>query len=75
MAYGRQIRRLVCNPMFHVSQVPRVHTSALKGGYLTYVMRRFELEPWLANIGKYQISELNIVRVSSAKHVSEVLLC
>ena len=60
--------------MFHVSQVPRVHTSALKGGYINYIMRRFELEPWLANIEKYQISELNIVWVSSAKHMSEGLL-
>jgi acyl-CoA synthetase (AMP-forming)/AMP-acid ligase II len=47
--------------MFHVSQVPRVHVSPLKGGYKSYVMRRFELETWMRNIKRYQITELNMV--------------
>ncbi|KAF2098907.1 4-coumarate-CoA ligase-like protein [Rhizodiscina lignyota] len=55
------IRRILCNPMFHASQVPRGHTSAIRGGYPTYVMRRFELEPWLRNIEKYNITEINMV--------------
>ena len=58
-----EIRRLLCNPMFHVSQCPRAHTSPLRGGYGTYVMRRFELEPWLQNIQKYNITELNLVSI------------
>ena len=47
--------------MFHVSQVARAHTSALKGGYMTVIMRRFDLEPWLANIEKFQITEVQLV--------------
>jgi acyl-CoA synthetase (AMP-forming)/AMP-acid ligase II len=55
------IRRLICNPMFHVSQVPRCHTSPLRGGYKTIIMRRFELNTWLTNIKRFQISECNMV--------------
>lgn len=55
------IRRIVSNPMFHVSQVPRVHVSPLRGGYKTFVMRRFELETWMKYIKQYQITELNLV--------------
>ncbi|KAF2455093.1 putative AMP-binding enzyme [Lineolata rhizophorae] len=55
------ILRLLSNPMFHVSIVPRAHTSPLRGGYVTYVMRRFELEPYLRNIEVYQITEANMV--------------
>jgi 4-coumarate--CoA ligase len=55
------IRRLISNPMFHVSQVPRAHTSPLRSGIVTHVMRRFELEPWLAAIPKFGITEVNLV--------------
>jgi 4-coumarate--CoA ligase len=47
--------------MFHVSNVPRAHTSPLRGGMKTYVMRRFELESWLRNIQRSQITEANMV--------------
>jgi 4-coumarate--CoA ligase len=47
--------------MFHVSNVPRAHTSPLRGGIKTYVMRRFELESWLRNIQRFQITEANMV--------------
>lgn len=47
--------------MFHVSNVPRAHTSPLRGGMKTYVMRRFELEPWMRNIERFQITEANMV--------------
>ncbi|OAL36965.1 hypothetical protein AYO20_03734 [Fonsecaea nubica] len=56
-----EVRRLISNPLFHVSQVPRVHTSAIKAGIPTHVMRRFELEAWLSNISRYNITEVNIV--------------
>ncbi|KAF2187692.1 4-coumarate-CoA ligase-like protein [Zopfia rhizophila CBS 207.26] len=56
-----EVSRLLCTPMFHVSNVPRAHTSPLRGGYSTYIMRRFELEPWLRNIERYQITEINMV--------------
>ncbi|KAE9993045.1 hypothetical protein EG327_006827 [Venturia inaequalis] len=47
--------------MFHVSQVPRAHTSPLRSGIVTHVMRRFDLEPWLKAIFKYKITEMNMV--------------
>lgn len=55
------IRRLLCNPMFHVSQVPRAHTSPFRGGHITFVMRRFELAPWLKAIEEFEITECNMV--------------
>jgi 4-coumarate--CoA ligase len=45
--------------MFHVSNVPRAHTSPLRGGIKTYVMRRFELESWMRNIERFQITVIN----------------
>jgi 4-coumarate--CoA ligase len=56
-----QVVRLLCTPMFHVSNVPRAHTSPLRGGMKTYVMRRFELESWMRNIERFQITEANMV--------------
>ena len=37
------------------------HTSILRGGQVALVMRRFELEPFLANIEKYEINEVGLV--------------
>lgn len=56
-----EVRRLISNPMFHVSQIPRVHTSPFRGGITTVIMRRFELEPWLEYVEKFGITEMNIV--------------
>ncbi|KAF2132772.1 4-coumarate-CoA ligase-like protein [Dothidotthia symphoricarpi CBS 119687] len=56
-----EVVRLLCTPMFHVSNVPRAHTSPLRGGLRTYVMRRFELEAWMRNIERFQITEANMV--------------
>lgn len=56
-----EVRRLLCNPFFHASQVPRGHTSPIRGGIVTYVMRRFDLEPWLQYVEKYNITEMGLV--------------
>ncbi|XPS70580.1 hypothetical protein M3J09_002791 [Ascochyta lentis] len=56
-----EVIRLLCTPMFHVSNVPRAHTSPLRSGLLTYVMRRFELHSWLRNIERFGITEANMV--------------
>lgn len=56
-----EVIRLLCTPMFHVSNVPRAHTSPLRSGLLTYVMRRFELRSWLSNIQRFGITEANMV--------------
>ena len=45
-------------PMFHVATAPCTHFSPLANGVQTYVMRRFELEPWLQCIEKYEITDL-----------------
>lgn len=56
-----EVRRLICNPMFLVAQVARCVISAIRGGFPMYIMRRFELGPWLENIGRFRITELNVV--------------
>ncbi|KAF2679279.1 4-coumarate-CoA ligase-like protein [Lentithecium fluviatile CBS 122367] len=56
-----EVVRLLCTPMFHVSNVPRAHTSPLRSGLKTYIMRRFHLESWLHNIERFQITEANMV--------------
>ena len=37
------------------------HTTTLKAGHVSYVMRRFDLEAFLSNIGKYSITEFGVV--------------
>ena len=51
-------------PMFHVATAPCTHFSHLANGVQTYVMRRFELEPWLRCIAKYEITDLPAFRQS-----------
>lgn len=55
------IRRFICLPMFHAAVFPVAHTTALKAGQASYVMRRFELEGFLKNIEKYQLTDLIMV--------------
>lgn len=51
-------KRLMAMPMFHVAVAPCTHFSPLNNGVSTYVMRRFELEPWLQNIEKFEITDV-----------------
>ncbi|CCD54855.1 similar to 4-coumarate-CoA ligase [Botrytis cinerea T4] len=55
------IRRILALPMFHAACVPVAHTTALKGGHVSVVMRRFELIHFLNTAEKYQINELMVV--------------
>jgi acyl-CoA synthetase (AMP-forming)/AMP-acid ligase II len=48
-------------PMFHVATVPAVHASPFRSGHKIWIMRRFELEPFLAGIEKHQITNLGMV--------------
>ncbi|EXJ75357.1 uncharacterized protein A1O5_02053 [Cladophialophora psammophila CBS 110553] len=48
-------------PMFHAAIAFRAHTSTLKEGEKTYIMRRFDLEQFLANLERYQVTCLGIV--------------
>ena len=54
-------RNLYPLPMFHVATVPLVHAGPLRAGSVCYIMRRFELEPYLAGIEKHQITSLGMV--------------
>lgn len=54
-------RNLFPLPMFHVSTVPGVHASPFRSGTQCWIMRRFELEAFLAAVEKLQITDLGIV--------------
>lgn len=47
--------------MFHAAIVPVAHTTPLRSGHTSYVMRRFELEPYLSSIQRFSITELSLV--------------
>jgi 4-coumarate--CoA ligase len=48
-------------PMFHAAIAPRAHISTFRRGDRTYIMRRFELEQFLANIEKFSVTGLSVV--------------
>ncbi|OAG34742.1 hypothetical protein AYO21_11090 [Fonsecaea monophora] len=52
---------LYATPMFHAAIAPRCHTTTLKLGERAYVMRRFDLESYLANIDKFKVTEFYVV--------------
>jgi acyl-CoA synthetase (AMP-forming)/AMP-acid ligase II len=47
--------------MFHAAIVPTAHTTPLRSGHISYVMRRFNLEQYLRTIQDHQITELTLV--------------
>jgi 4-coumarate--CoA ligase len=48
-------------PMFHVATVPGIHASPFRSGHKIWIMKRFELEPFLANVEKHKITNLIMV--------------
>jgi 4-coumarate--CoA ligase len=56
-----QVKRILCLPFFHAAMVPIGHTTPLKAGHVSYVMRRFDLEPFLQCTEQYSITELFLV--------------
>jgi 4-coumarate--CoA ligase len=48
-------------PMFHVATVPSVHASPFRAGHPVWIMRRFELEFFLAGIEKHKVTNLVMV--------------
>ncbi|KAH3990605.1 acyl-CoA synthetase ACTT5 [Parastagonospora nodorum] len=48
-------------PLFHVATVPSIHASPFRTGHPVWIMRRFELEPFLAGIEKHQVTNLGVV--------------
>ena len=55
------VRRILCLPMFHAACVPVAHTTPFRSGHVSYVMRRFDLEPFLKYIEQYQLTDLLMV--------------
>ncbi len=47
--------------MFHIAMAPLTFTSALRIGSQNFIQRRFALEPYLAAIDHFQITDLVIV--------------
>ena len=56
-----EIKRLLCLPMFHAAIAPTTHTSTLKAGHPSIVMRRFDLPNFLLNIEKHKVTDLLVV--------------
>lgn len=56
-----KVRNLYPLPGFHVATVPLVHASPFKTGHQCWIMRRFELEAFLAAIERHKITNLGIV--------------
>lgn len=54
-------RVVLCMPFYHVGIQPQVLISTIREGREAYVMRRFELEPYLKYHPKYQITEVFMV--------------
>ncbi|ORY17341.1 hypothetical protein BCR34DRAFT_622014 [Clohesyomyces aquaticus] len=54
-------RNLYPLPMFHVATVPAVHASPFRSGNKCWIMRRFEIEPYLAAIERLGITNLGMV--------------
>lgn len=55
------VRNLSSLPMFHVATVPVLHASPFRSGKQIWIMRRFELEHFLASIEKHKITNLGMV--------------
>lgn len=56
-----EIRRILALPMFHAAAVPSNHFTHLRSGDVGLVLRRFELEPFLQTIEKFQVTDCVIV--------------
>ncbi|KAF2817521.1 acetyl-CoA synthetase-like protein [Mytilinidion resinicola] len=56
-----EVKRLLALPFFHAATAPVTHTTPFRKGDESYIMRRFDLEAFLAGIEKYQITDLVMV--------------
>ncbi|KAK5093380.1 hypothetical protein LTR70_004752 [Exophiala xenobiotica] len=55
------IRLVLAMPFFHVGIAPQVFVSVLREGRAAYIMRRFELQPYLQYHAKYALTETFMV--------------
>ena len=52
---------VIALPMFHAATVPFAHTSVLRSGFVAHIMQKFDVEEYMAAIGKYRPTELIMV--------------
>jgi 4-coumarate--CoA ligase len=48
-------------PVFHASAFPGMHIGTLRRGVQTWLLRRFDLELWLATVQNKQVTEIALV--------------
>lgn len=51
----------MATPIFHAAAAPTAHVSTLKSGYITYIMRRFDLKEYLEALEKYEVTDIAMV--------------
>ncbi|TVY53801.1 Acyl-CoA ligase azaF [Lachnellula cervina] len=56
-----EMKRLLALPMFHAACVPVAHTTALRSGEASVVMRRFDLDEFLSSVEKFDITTVGVV--------------
>ncbi|KIW01906.1 uncharacterized protein PV09_06747 [Verruconis gallopava] len=55
------LRTIIALPMFHAAMAPMVHTSALRSGFVMHLMRKFDVDEFMAAIHKYRPTEIMVV--------------
>lgn len=53
--------RTVCLPMFHAAIAPYCHTTTLRSGRESYIMRRFAMPDFLTNVRRLRVTSLILV--------------
>ena len=56
-----EVSRLICLPAFHAFAVPLITGCAIREQQTAYIMRRFDIGPYLESIRQFQISEIPMV--------------
>jgi len=56
-----EVSRLIAIPQFHAFAAPLVHTSPIRSGITTYIMRRFRLGEFARYIHRHNITETAVV--------------
>ncbi|KAI9736311.1 MAG: hypothetical protein M1834_001197 [Cirrosporium novae-zelandiae] len=69
-----QMIRLIPVPIFHAAVAPVTHTSALRAGVPTYIMRRFHLQKYLEYMQQYKVTDMLIVPPIAVALINSPLL-
>lgn len=56
-----QLSRMAALPLFHAAMAPDTMVSALRAGYTTYIMRRFELSGFLSSVERFGVTHFWLV--------------